>query len=114
MTQAAYPLQIDRILRAPRGAVWRCWSEPELLMQWFCPLPWRVAQAQMELHPGGRFFVLMQGPQGEQVPSPGVYLQVETGRRIEAMGGELEIVARFPDGAVKISNFSDLGASARR
>ncbi len=27
---------------------------------------------------------------------------------IEAMGGELEVVARFPDGAVKISNFSDL------
>lgn len=29
---------------------------------------------------------------------------------IEAMGGELEVVARFPDGAVKISNFSDLSA----
>ena len=28
---------------------------------------------------------------------------------IEAMGGELEVVARFPDGAVKISNFSELG-----
>ncbi len=27
---------------------------------------------------------------------------------IEAMGGQLEVVARFPDGAVKISNFSDL------
>ena len=28
---------------------------------------------------------------------------------IEAMGGELEIIARFPEGAVKISNFADLG-----
>ena len=27
---------------------------------------------------------------------------------IEAMGGELEVVARFPDGAVKVTNFSDL------
>jgi DNA-binding XRE family transcriptional regulator len=27
---------------------------------------------------------------------------------IEAMGGRLEVVARFPDGAVKISNFSDV------
>jgi DNA-binding XRE family transcriptional regulator len=26
---------------------------------------------------------------------------------IQAMGGDLEIVARFPDGAVKISNFDD-------
>lgn len=27
---------------------------------------------------------------------------------IEAMGGQLEVVARFPDGAVKITNFADL------
>lgn len=27
---------------------------------------------------------------------------------IEAMGGELEVVARFPEGMVKISNFSEL------
>jgi DNA-binding transcriptional regulator YiaG len=27
---------------------------------------------------------------------------------LEAMGGELEIVARFPDGAVKISQFGEL------
>ncbi len=30
---------------------------------------------------------------------------------IEAMGGQLEVVARFPDGAVRISNFSDIGAA---
>ena len=28
---------------------------------------------------------------------------------IEAMGGELDIITRFPDGAVKISNFAELG-----
>ena len=27
---------------------------------------------------------------------------------IEAMGGQLEVVARFPEGTVKISNFSDI------
>lgn len=27
---------------------------------------------------------------------------------IEAMGGQLEIVARFPDGSVKINNFADV------
>ena len=29
---------------------------------------------------------------------------------IEAMGGELEIVARFPDGLVKITNFTEIAA----
>lgn len=31
---------------------------------------------------------------------------------IEAMGGQLEVVAKFPDGVVKISNFSELGKVA--
>ena len=30
-------------------------------------------------------------------------------RFIQAMGGELDVVARFPDGAVKISNFAEIG-----
>ncbi len=30
---------------------------------------------------------------------------------IEAMGGQLEVVARFSDGAVRISNFSDLDSA---
>jgi hypothetical protein len=31
---------------------------------------------------------------------------------IEATGGQLDVVARFPDGTVKISNFSDLDSTA--
>ena len=31
---------------------------------------------------------------------------------IEAMGGELDVIARFPDGSVKIKNFTDLGAAS--
>jgi transcriptional regulator with XRE-family HTH domain len=35
-------------------------------------------------------------------------------RYIEALGGSLEITARFPDGAVNITNFSDLGDGGDR
>jgi hypothetical protein len=41
-------------------------------------------------------------------------MYVSTLRRfIEAMGGELEIVARFPDHVVKIKNFADLNEKER-
>lgn len=33
---------------------------------------------------------------------------------IEAMGGELEVIARFPDGAVRISTFSKIGKHPKR
>ena len=36
-----------------------------------------------------------------------MYLSTLRGH-IEAMGGQLEVIARFPDGAIRISNFSDL------
>lgn len=32
-------------------------------------------------------------------------------RFVEAMGGELEVVARFPEGSVKINNFADIGGA---
>ncbi|HTT84092.1 MAG TPA: hypothetical protein VMF67_11465 [Rhizomicrobium sp.] len=35
-------------------------------------------------------------------------------RFIEAMGGQLDIVARLPEGAVKIANFSEIGERSRR
>ncbi len=42
---AAHPadprdLVITRTLRAPRSALWRAWSDPQLLRQWWCPKPW--------------------------------------------------------------------------
>jgi uncharacterized protein YndB with AHSA1/START domain len=75
-------LVLDRIIRAPRARVWRCWTEPDLLRQWYCPKPWGVSHAELDVRPGGRNFVIMQGPEGQQVPLPGVYLEVVPGRRL--------------------------------
>lgn len=75
-------LRLERLLAAPRAAIWRCWTEPELMKLWFCPLPWRVTDASVELRPGGRSFVLMEGPNGERHPNHGVYLDVVANERL--------------------------------
>ena len=77
-----FALTLERTLAAPRAAVWRCWTEPALLCQWFCPKPWGVSHAEIELHAGGRFFTQMVGPNGEQAPNAGVFLKVEPGRQL--------------------------------
>ena len=33
----------------------------------------------------------------------------ELRRFVEAMGGELDVIARFPEGSVKINNFAEIG-----
>lgn len=32
-----FSLEIKRVLDAPIANLWRCWTEPDLLKQWFCP-----------------------------------------------------------------------------
>ena len=69
-------LELTRVLTAPPALVWRCWTEPALICQWFCPKPWHVSQAVVDLRAGGRFFTLMNGPEGESVPNEGSFLEV--------------------------------------
>jgi uncharacterized protein YndB with AHSA1/START domain len=49
---AARELGFTRVLRARRHAVWRCWTEPELIVQWFTPPPWKTVAAQMDVRAG--------------------------------------------------------------
>lgn len=75
-------LVIDRLLDAPRPALWRCWTEPELLKQWFVPAPWSVAKAEVDLRPGGSSLIVMRSPEGEEYPNAGVYLEVVENERL--------------------------------
>ena len=75
-------LSLTRLLDAPREKIWRCWTEPKLLTPWFCPKPWRVTQAEMDVRPGGKSLIVMEGPNGEVMPNPGTYLEVAPGRKL--------------------------------
>jgi uncharacterized protein YndB with AHSA1/START domain len=75
-------LVLERYIDQPPEKLFRCWTEPELLKQWFCPKPWIVTSATMDVRPGGSSFVLMHGPDGEEFPNWGVYLDVVRNRRL--------------------------------
>ncbi|WP_246156602.1 SRPBCC domain-containing protein [Aquicoccus porphyridii] len=82
LVEVAHHLTLRRVIDAPRAAVWRCWSETDLLKQWFCPKPWFVAEADFDLRPGGRMNTVMAGPEGERIDSKGIWLEVEPMRRL--------------------------------
>ncbi len=69
-------LLLVRNLKAPRALIWRCWTEPDLVCQWFCPRPWSVGECIIDLKAGGRFFTMMNGPAGERYPNEGSFLEV--------------------------------------
>lgn len=77
-----HDLVISRLLRAPRAALWRAWTEPERLKQWWCPKPWVTEVRAFELRPGGSFHTFMSGPDGGSSDNPGCFLEIVPGERI--------------------------------
>ncbi len=64
-------LELRREVDVPPHLVWRAWTEPELLMKWFTPAPWRTTACELDLRPGGKFRTVMEGPNGEKNDSTG-------------------------------------------
>lgn len=75
-------LVLDMELAASRAKIWRCWTEAELLQRWFVPTPWTIARAELDVRPGGANLIVMRSPEGEEMPNPGVYLEVIPERRL--------------------------------
>jgi uncharacterized protein YndB with AHSA1/START domain len=76
-TNPALDLELERVIPVPPDRVWAAWTQPELLMQWFTPAPWKTVAVDIDLRPGGRCVTTMESPEGERFPNSGCYLQVE-------------------------------------
>ncbi|MFL5256361.1 MAG: SRPBCC family protein [Rhodopila sp.] len=75
-------LILTRLIDAPREAVFRAWTDPRLLTQWFAPLPWTTPAAELDARPGGACLVIMRDPEGHEFPNRGVYLEVVPNERL--------------------------------
>ncbi len=75
-------LVFKRVVAVPKQLIWKAWTQPQHLMPWFCPLPWKVIACEIELRPGGRFYTVMQSPEGQEFPVDGCYLEVIENSRL--------------------------------
>jgi uncharacterized protein YndB with AHSA1/START domain len=75
-------LVLSRILNAPREKVYRAWTEPNLLTQWFTPPPYTTPRAELDVRVGGANLVVMRSPEGDEFPNRGVYLEVVPSERL--------------------------------
>lgn len=76
-------LCLERIIRAPRATVWRAWTDPSRLEQWWVPAPSRCRVDRLELRPGGAFTTRLSDDGAEFVPHlDACFLAVDELRRI--------------------------------
>lgn len=62
--------------------MYRAWTDPTLLKQWFAPLPYTTPVAELDVRPGGASLIVMRAPDGTELPNRGVYLEVLADRKL--------------------------------
>ena len=75
-------LLLTRDINASPEKLFRCWTEPALIVQWFTPAPWKTVRADVDVRAGGSSLIVMQSPEGQEFPNPGVYLEVIPNKKL--------------------------------
>lgn len=75
-------LVLIRIFDAPPEKLFRAWTDPELMKQWFVPRPWTLSKVESDVRAGGSSLVVMRDPEGQEYPNPGVYLEVVPNKKL--------------------------------
>jgi uncharacterized protein YndB with AHSA1/START domain len=68
--------QITRLMDAPRAMVYRAWTDPKQMARWWGPKMFSNPVCEMDVRVGGAFRIVMRGPEGDEFPFKGVYLEV--------------------------------------
>jgi uncharacterized protein YndB with AHSA1/START domain len=69
-------LNLRRVIRAPREAVFAAWTEPELLKRWWGPGPITCPEAHVDLREGGAYRLANREPDGKIVWISGTFERV--------------------------------------
>ena len=89
-------LVIERMLDAPRALVFRAWTDPSHVQQWWGPHGFTNPRCEWDARPGGKIHIDMRGPDGTVYPMPGEFHEVVEPERLvfssSAVDGALKVV----------------------
>jgi len=89
-------LVMTRTFDAPRALVFRAWTDPSHVAQWWGPRGFTNPRCEWEARPGGKIHIDMRGPDGTVYPMPGQFHEVVAPERLvfssSAVDGALEVI----------------------
>ena len=81
-------IAVERVFAAPREEVWRAWTTPEIIKQWWGPEGFYAPSIKVDLKVGGQYIYAMHGPAGSQwdrdMYSGGVFEEIIPNRKLVA------------------------------
>lgn len=108
-------LTLTRLYDATRELVWRAWTEPRHLAQWFGPKGFTSSVPELEVRVGGPLRIVMHGPDGNDYPMKGVFREVTPPARLvfsniavdkdgnHLLEGETTIILEEQDGRTRLT-----------
>jgi uncharacterized protein YndB with AHSA1/START domain len=95
-------LIVTRFFDAPLEQVWKAWSDPEYVMQWWGPTGFTAPVARIDFREGGTSLVCMRSPEGQDHYNTWTYRKIVPMERIE-------FVQRFSDKDGKTVELAEMG-----
>lgn len=80
-------IHVIREFNANLELVWKAWTNPELLDQWWAPKPWRAETKTMDFREGGFWHYAMVSPEGEKHWAKASYITIEKEKSFTAKDG---------------------------
>jgi len=127
LTAAASDREIvlSRVVDAPRDLVWRVWTDPAHLAQWWGPRGFTTTTRAMAVTVGGDWRYVMHGPDGRDYENRIHYLEVEAPARLRYKHGgdvdtepvDFEVTTTFDveaDGRTRITMRSTFASAKAR
>jgi len=87
-------IQVVRRFAAPAAAVWRVFTEPDLVARWWAGQRGTVTSVEIDLRPGGTYRYVMQADGGFEVAFHGEFTEVVPTERFV----HTEVFEGIPDG----------------
>jgi uncharacterized protein YndB with AHSA1/START domain len=94
-TNTASKLIISRTFNAPLDRVWKAWTEPEQMAQWWGPKGFTADVKTLDLKPGGMFHYCIQSPQGQEMWGRMLFREIAAQEKLEFINSFSD-----PDGGV--------------
>ncbi len=73
---------ISRVLPGPPELAWQAWTDPAHLARWWGPKIFTASVPCLEARVGGKYRIVMRGPDGQDYPTTGTFLEMTPPRRL--------------------------------
>ncbi len=75
-------LTITRVLNAPIELVWKVWTDPDHIKNWWGPNGFTNTISEMDIKPGGVWEFIMHGPDGKDYKNKSIFKEIIKHKRI--------------------------------